>query len=127
MIVMMRDDFRARAHALAPEVGSGVQNMAPLTRYKVIFMWCGPQSNVAFLDWGGPFPDGVDLRLCEIVDHSIDAAWRVGRYRYDNDLEVMLLGPEFWATDYHWYERLLDGDEKAKGQYRDYVSSVLIP
>lgn len=123
MIVMMRHDFRVRARSLSPEIGSSVHNMEALVRYRVLFMWCRLKSIVVFVDWGGPFPDGIDFRLCEIIDNSIDASWRVGRYSYGDDQEIMLWGPDFWVTDYYWYERLLDGDERARSQYFQYRDS----
>lgn len=123
MIVTMRDDFRERAQALSPGIGSGVHNVRPSVRYEVLFMWCGPSSITVFLETDGPFPDGVDLSLCEIVDHSIDPAWKVGRFGPADGREIMLLGPAFWADDYHWYERLLDADQEARREYSNYLAS----
>lgn len=121
----MRENFEQHAITLKPEIGSGVHNLKVFTRYRVLFMWCGPKSNTVFLDWDGPFPDGVDLRLCEIVDNSLDVAWRVGRYRFGGGQDVMLVGPDFWVDDYHWYERLLDNDSEARRQYTDYINMFI--
>jgi hypothetical protein len=124
MMVMMRDDFESRAHSLSPAIGSGVHNMSTSTQYRVLFMWCRPESTVFFLDWGGPFPDGVDSRLCTIVEHSVESGWKVGLHLFGDGEELMLMGPDFWTADYHWYERLLDGDSFARHEYQDYLKHL---
>lgn len=64
-------------------------------------------------DDGLAWPTWVPAGMFEVLDGHLPASWILGYFRFaPNDQYPLISFPE-WASDHHFYERLVDGDPDA--------------
>ena len=66
----------------------------------------------------GDYPYPYPLEMFEVTDCALPAGWCVNFARRSNGAFIQRVSFCEWATDGQFYERLVDGDEKAVGIYR---------
>jgi hypothetical protein len=65
-------------------------------------------------DDGHPWPMWIPAPLTEVTDGAIPPNWRIGYVQFSRDKQHFVLSFPEWASDYAFYERLVDGDETAR-------------
>ncbi|WP_405062218.1 hypothetical protein OG474_11405 [Kribbella sp. NBC_01505] len=61
-----------------------------------------------------PWPVWAPAPLFEIVDGRFPASWQCGYFVFGRDNQYPLISFPEWATDYFFYERLVDGEPAAR-------------
>lgn len=61
-------------------------------------------------DDGNSWPIWFPSALFDVVDGTLPASWIVGHFRLGGEEQYTILSFPEWATDYNFYERLLDRD-----------------
>lgn len=61
------------------------------------------------LDW----PTWAPAPLFEVVDGRIPPSWQYGYFTFGRDDQFPMISFPEWASDHHFYERLVDGEPEA--------------
>jgi len=63
-----------------------------------------------------PYP--YPLEMFEVIDPTIPANWRIGFEQRPGGIEIKLMSFPDWVEDARFYEKLVEGDERAIASYK---------
>lgn len=110
------DALPSYANDKARGVTAGTQFAVSLGRTYVVFgvtLFLGIAWYYVLDDDGHDWPTWIPAALFEVVDGNIPKSWVLGYFRFSRDDQYPLLSFPEWATDHHFYERLVARDPDA--------------
>lgn len=70
------------------------------------------------------WPIWMPALLFDVTDGSLPDTWEFGHFRHADGGETPILSFPEWASDLHYYERLVDGDPDATATFERRRSEV---